>query len=199
MEKEPLSIRVFPATPDRWLDLEKLFGSHGASSGCWCMFWRIKRVEFNRTSREGKKELLKGMVDSNKVPGLLAYVGSEAAGWCCVGPREDFPPLEKSRTLKSAEDASGTWSIVCFFVARSYRHKGVMTTLVKEAVRYAAEHGARVVEAYPTNMQAENLAGKKLTGYSGYMGISTVLSELGFEKVSDASPTQLIMRYQIPG
>ncbi|HEC62059.1 MAG TPA: hypothetical protein ENI27_07380 [bacterium] len=28
-------------TPDRWSDLEELFGRQGAYSGCWCM-WRRK-------------------------------------------------------------------------------------------------------------------------------------------------------------
>ena len=29
-----------PLTPDRWKDLEALFGKHGATGGCWCMWWR---------------------------------------------------------------------------------------------------------------------------------------------------------------
>jgi hypothetical protein len=29
-----------------WIDLEKLFGAHGACGGCWCMWWRLKRSVF---------------------------------------------------------------------------------------------------------------------------------------------------------
>ena len=30
-----LDLIFHPVTPDRWPDLERLFGPHGAYSGCW--------------------------------------------------------------------------------------------------------------------------------------------------------------------
>ena len=32
-----LTLAFHPVTPDRWPDLERLFGPHGANSGCWCL------------------------------------------------------------------------------------------------------------------------------------------------------------------
>ena len=36
-------LEVYPLTPERWADLEELFGENGACGGCWCMWWRLKR------------------------------------------------------------------------------------------------------------------------------------------------------------
>ena len=41
------------------------------------------------------------------------------------------------------------------------------------------------------------MAGKSLTGYSGFTGIASVFREVGFVEVGRASETQLIMRYTI--
>ena len=37
-------IAYCPATPQRWPDLERLFGPRGACAGCWCMWWRLPRA-----------------------------------------------------------------------------------------------------------------------------------------------------------
>jgi len=30
-------IAIHPVTPERWADLEELFGPSGGYGGCWCM------------------------------------------------------------------------------------------------------------------------------------------------------------------
>jgi hypothetical protein len=72
-----------------------------------------------------------------------------------------------------------------------------MLELVRGAVRYAEQQGAHVIEAYSIDMQTHQLAGKKLTGYSGYMGIASIFRAAGCVRVADASETQLIMRYSM--
>ena len=37
---------IRPLTPDRWADLETRFGPRGACAGCWCMWWRLTRREW---------------------------------------------------------------------------------------------------------------------------------------------------------
>ncbi len=63
-----------PVTADRWPDLETLFGPKGAYSGCWCMWWRLRRTEFDRQKGADRKRGLKSIVDSGEVPGIIAYV-----------------------------------------------------------------------------------------------------------------------------
>jgi GNAT superfamily N-acetyltransferase len=188
-------IEVHPATAERWKDIETLFGPKGAYAGCWCMFWRLERADFQKMKGEGNKAVLKDMVDRNKVAGLLAYRDGQPIGWCSIGPRNEFAALEKSRILKRIDDTP-VWSIVCFFVAKPFRKTGVMSQLIRGAVRYAIEQGAQIVEGYPIDMQSHKLAGQTLNGYSGYMGIASVFREAGFEQVGEASETQLIMRYE---
>ena len=145
---------------------------------------------------EGRKTLLKNLTSNNQVPGLLAYIGDQPIGWCSIGPREDFGSLERSRTLKRI-DTTPVWSIVCFFVAKPYRNKGILSKLLYGAVEYAEQKGAQVIEGYPIDMQTHKLSGQTLKGYSGYMGIASVFTAAGFVKVAEANETQLIMRYTV--
>src|SRR4030042_4409385 len=95
---QPLpALKFHPVTPERWPDLEKLFGERGASSGCWCMWWRLPRRQFQQQAGQRNKDALKGIVDSGRPPGLLGYAESEAIAWCSVAPREQFAALERSR------------------------------------------------------------------------------------------------------
>lgn len=189
-------IKIYPATAERWKNIETLFGPKGAYAGCWCMFWRLDRADFKRLKGEGTKAVLKEMTSRNEVAGLLAYVDGEPAGWCSIGPRQDYAALENSRILKRIDEVP-VWSIVCFFIAKPFRNQGVMAGLLRGAVEYAVEHGAQVIEGYPIDMQTDKLAGQRLSSYSGYMGIASVFKAAGFVEVANASETQLIMRYTI--
>ncbi|TMD58205.1 MAG: GNAT family N-acetyltransferase, partial [Chloroflexi bacterium] len=67
------NIEFHPVTPERWHDLETLFGKSGAYGGCWCMWWRASRSEFEKQGNAGNRQALKNSVDAGEVPGLLAY------------------------------------------------------------------------------------------------------------------------------
>jgi len=176
-EPGPLpALEVHPVTPERWPDLETLFGERGASSGCWCMWWRLPRAQFQRQAGRKNKEALKAIVDSGEPPGLLAYAEGEAIAWCSVGPRPAFGALERSRTLKRVDDAP-VWSVVCFFVAKPYRGRGVMVPLLTAAVEYARAHGATIVEGYPVEPT------QRLSGDRGYVGVVSAFRKAGFVEV----------------
>jgi len=194
--QESVEVEVYPATAERWKDIESLFGAKGAYAGCWCMFWRLDRADFKRMKGEGTKAVLKGMTTKNDVAGLLAYIDGQPIGWCSIGPRNDYAALENSRILKRIDDMP-VWSIVCFFVAKPFRSTGIMSALLRGAVKYAEQQGAKIIEGYPIDMQTDKLAGQKLNSYSGYMGIASIFRAAGFVKVADASETQLIMRYTV--
>ncbi|KRT76662.1 MAG: N-acetyltransferase GCN5 [Armatimonadetes bacterium CSP1-3] len=186
------AVEVYPVTPERWRDLETLFGERGAYGGCWCMWWRISRAEFSSNGNRGNRQEMKRLVDSGQAPGLLAYVRGEPIAWVSVGPRETFSALERSRTLKRVDDRA-VWSVVCFVVAKPYRGTGLMTPLLRAAVDYAKRHGARIVEGYPIEV------GGRLSGYSGFTGVASTFRKTGFVEVSRASVRQPIMRYFIRG
>jgi len=63
-----VDLEFHPLTIERWADFEKLFGEHGACGGCWCMWWRLKRSEFERQKGEENKKAIKGIVNSGEIP-----------------------------------------------------------------------------------------------------------------------------------
>ncbi len=178
-----------PVTAERWQDLQTLFGENGAYGNCWCMWWRLSRSDFGKYTGQEKNQGLKIIVDSGEVPGILAYAGSEPIAWCSVAPREAFPSLERSRTLKRVDDLP-VWSIVCFFVAKSFRHQGMMVKMLEAAVEYAREHGAKIVEGYPIEAQ-----GKNLPPVSNFTGVVSAFFQAGFVEVERRSERHPIMRY----
>jgi GNAT superfamily N-acetyltransferase len=178
-----------PVTSERWSDLEELFGEHGAYSGCWCMWWRITRSEFDRNHGEGNRRALKRIVDSGTVPGILAYLQEKPIGWCSVAPREQFPVLDRSRMLKRVDDRP-VWSIICFFVPRPYRRQGLSSLLIRGALEYAKGQGATIVEAYPVDKESP-----KNTSVEAFTGFAKTFRALGFREVIRRSAWMPILRY----
>lgn len=188
MPKRSPPIEFHPLTAKRWPDLEALFGPRGAYGGCWCMWWRTSRAEFERGQGEGNRLALRRLVDSRQVPGILAYVNGEPAGWCSVARRETYPALERSPTLKRLDDTP-VWSIVCFYVDRRFRGQGLTLRLVRAAVEYVREQGGHVVEAYPTVPGAG-----AMPPVSVYMGLPALFRRAGFVEVARPSKRKVIMR-----
>jgi hypothetical protein len=72
---------ISPLTAARWPALEDLFGGAGASNGCWCMYWRIGPRCRDRPRADNKRDLQR-LAASGQPPGLLAFDGDLAVGWC---------------------------------------------------------------------------------------------------------------------
>jgi GNAT superfamily N-acetyltransferase len=185
------NLEFHPLTQGRWPDLEKLFGPRGACGGCWCMWWRLTRIQFFRQKGEGNKKAFKATVDSGKMPGILAYAEGQPAGWCAVGPREAYPALERSRVLKRVDDKP-VWSVVCFFVAKPFRRKGLTARLLGAALDYVKSQGGEIVEGYPV----EPREGWTPDPFA-YTGLASAFRKVGFVEILRRSETRPIMRYSI--
>jgi GNAT superfamily N-acetyltransferase len=185
------NFKSYPATNARWADLEELFGERGACGGCWCMFWRLPRKEFEANKGIGNKRALKKIVKDSNPPGIIAYVGKEPIGWCSVAPREQFIALERSRILKPI-DAQAVWSISCLFVKKAYRRQGISTRLLRAAVEFAAKQGAKVIEGYPVEASMEKMPDPFL-----WHGVPSAYKAAGFREVLRRSKSRPIMRIQI--
>lgn len=183
-----------PLTADRWVDLEQLFGpERGATSGCWCQWTRISRPEWDALGRTGRKQRFEAEVREGPPPGLLAYDGGTAVGWCAVAPRAATPKLNRSRIAAPAEaDIDAVWAITCFYIASSHRRSGLMRPLIEAAVAHAFAHGARAIEACPIEPQRNLIWGE------GFVGIASAFGELGFAEVARRSPTRPLMRLARP-
>jgi GNAT superfamily N-acetyltransferase len=183
-----LELEFHALTPDRWNDLETLFGERGACGGCWCMWWKMKRSEFKQRKGKENKKAFKKIVADGEVPGIIAYSDGEPAGWCALEPREKYSLLENSRTLKRVDDQP-VWSVVCFFVAKPFRGRGVTKRLLQAALEYARKQGAKIVEGYPIDPK------KPLPAAFAYTGLVSAFRAAGFVEVLRRSETRPIMRY----
>ena len=184
-------IEFHPLSRDRWQDFEALFGARGACGGCWCMWWRLKRSQFVKQKGDGNRQAMRTLVLDGHVPGILAYMGGVAVGWCAVEPRQNLPALANSRILKPVDDQP-VWSVICFFIHKNYRHLGLSRLLIKEAVQYVMRRGGRIVEAYPVEPKKD-----RMPAVFAWTGLSSAFLKEGFQEVARRSETRPIMRYFI--
>ena len=178
-----------PVTLKQWPDMQELFGPNGADSGCWCMWWRQTREEFDRLHGEPNRRRMEALIRGGEVPGILAYHEGRPVGWCSVAPRARFPVLDRSPNLK-AVDGQPVWSIVCFFIPRQHRRRGLSGHLIRAAVRYALSNGAPAVEAYP--IDPRHSASRPGAAFTGRL--DTFLAA-GFREVARRSPLRPILRF----
>jgi GNAT superfamily N-acetyltransferase len=186
----PPALSFHPLTPERWPDLERLFGPRGACAGCWCMWWRIPRAEWRAGKGEGNRAALERYVAGGTVAGLLAYDGADPVGWVAVEPRAAYPGLARSRNLAAVDDAP-VWSITCFFVSRAWRGRGLVARLVEAAAEHARAAGAPALEAYPADPKGET-ADAWL-----YTGVASTFGKLGFREVARRAPARPVMRLDL--
>lgn len=182
------AVAFSPLTPDLWPLLEGLFGARGASGGCWCMLWRLRKKDWGAGKGEPNRTALRERVEAGPPPGVLAIADGRAVGWCSTAPRASLPGLAKSRVLAPV-DEQPVWSVTCFLIARTWRRRGLSAGLLDAAADLAARHDAPILEGYPiAPSKTPYAAGFAWTGFLG------AFRAAGFEEAARRSPTRPIMR-----
>jgi len=184
----PVQITFQDLTSKRWPDLETLFGPRGASGGCWCMWWRLRRSEYEKRKGAGNKRAFRRIVVSKLPAGVLAYADGTPIGWCAVAPREDYPVLARSRVL-ALVDEQPVWSLTCFYIARDWRRTGLTTKLIEAAVQYARKRGAKIVEGYPQDPKSG-----AFPDTFAWTGFASAFRKAGFKEVARRSAGRPVMR-----
>lgn len=188
----PAEITIHPATPERKADVFTVFADCAEGRKCWCAYWYLSNKAYQAGSGEENRARLDSLIDAGKKPGLVAYAAGKPAAWAGLGPREWYDRLERSKPLaRLAEDDFGPgelWSINCFIVKKAHRKSGLMHHLIGAAVDFAAENGARVLEAYPVD------ADRKLTNWDLFLGTRPAFEAAGFAEVARRLPSRPIMR-----
>ena len=184
-------VRVEPATRDRWPDIERLFGDRGACGGCWCMHFRLLRPEYERGKGEGNRRALRRLVASDTPPGVVAYDGDLPVGWCAVAPRQAYPRLARSRAMRAVDDQP-VWSVVCLFIAKGHRRRGISVALLRGAAEFAASRGARLVEGYPVEPRSG-----AMPDVFAWTGTASAFRAAGFSEVARALPGRPVMRREL--
>lgn len=178
---EPIVVRA--VTIERFDDIEPVI-----NRACWCQYWRETANDYVRSADriaqetwDRRKEALRAQCAAEPVPGVVAYRGDLPVGWCGFGPRSSMARLVRSRTIPTTDDLP-VWSIVCFSVRPGYRRRGVATALLRGVIDYARGHGARGLEAYPTDP-----AGARRDATFSYTGFTTMFEAAGFRRVVETT------------
>ena len=182
-----MKLAIRPLTPDLWPALEDPFGKAGACNGCWCMYGRIGAAYRKRPQEENKRDFRK-VVEAGPPPGLLAFDGEVAVGWCQLTPRDAVPELDRTWRLKRVDDKPA-WSLSCLYVRKGYRRKGVTGALIHAALKAAKRAKAPALEAYPFDAAVSPSASG--TGYA------STFARLGFKVVARHVPARPIMRHDL--
>jgi GNAT superfamily N-acetyltransferase len=180
-----------PLTIARWNDFEQLFGERGACAGCWCMFWRLNHSTFERHKGAANRRAMNRIVAAGEIPGILAYLNSKPIGWCAVAPREKYLRLQRSRVLAPV-DGEKVWSIVCLFVARPFRRRGISSALIRAACEFVCKRGGKIVEGYPIEPRKSSAPDAFV-----WTGLASAFRQAGFTERKRRSPTRPIMRRPI--
>ena len=182
-----MTLVVRPLTPELWPALEDLFGKRGACSGCWCMYWRIGS-DYRKRPAAKNKAAFREVVKRGPPPGVLAFDGNVAVGWCQVTPREALPWLDRAWRLRRVDELP-VWSISCFYVRKGYRRKGVTSALIAAALETARRAKAPALEAYPLDAN--------LTPSASSTGFVTTFERARFKTIARHAPPRPIMRHDL--
>ena len=154
--------------------------------GCWCMYYRVTGKESGLAADRNKQALCE-LVSSGVVPGLVGYLHGSPVGWISLGPREDYQKLRRSPIMKPVDDTQ-VWSVVCTYVAKPYRGRGLQHRLLKAGMDFARDRGVRMLEAYPVDKP-----GRSHDDFM-FFGSRSLYERAGFREVARRSPTRVVMR-----
>jgi len=184
---------TLPLTADRWPDFETLFGPQGACYGCWCTYFRVPTDQRKHMDSAAKKAFMRDRIDRGPPPGILGYLDGAPVAWVQVGPRAELPQWNLLRTVSRPLDPAdaddpGIWSVSCFFMAAKQRGKGLSHRMLSEAIVFAGQNGARLVEACPIDRTKQS----KSVGL--YVGSTRIFEAAGFSEVARRKDGRPLMR-----
>lgn len=191
-----MKLSFHPLAPERWDHLVDLFGpERGACAGCWCMWPRMRGVDFKALSRSKRRDRFRDIVERGPAPGLLCYDGAPAVGWVAISPRSSvhrFNIAKNSAPLNGSDtDLDTTWAITCFYVRSSHRGRSLTAHLAEAAITHARREKARCVEVCAVE------PAKRLIWGEAFVGVASALRPLGFVEVARRSAKRPLLRLEL--
>lgn len=154
------------------------------------MYWRLENGErWHDLKGAPAKQRMKALVAAGKARGAIAFVGKEPVGWIAFGPRQDFPRLDRVRTL-ACEDSGDVWALPCFFIKAGWRDQGVAGALLAHALKVLRRRGAMIAEGYPVNLEP----GQRLPNAFAWTGTRSLFRDAGFELAGAGTTSKVRMR-----
>lgn len=145
-------IRIRPLSKERipdYLDYfdNRAFADNPGWGFCYCNFLYADTSvkSWGQYTAAENRDAAIHLIGDNQLRGYLAYAGNKAIGWCNAAPRGFIPALKRLPGDKI--DRIG--SIVCFVIAKEFRHQGVASQLLEAACEGFRQQGLQIAEAYP--------------------------------------------------
>jgi GNAT superfamily N-acetyltransferase len=151
------------------------------------MYWRIGS-QYRKHPRDLNKTEFHSIVKKGPPPGLLAFDGDLAVGWCQLTPRSSLLWLERNSRLPRVDELP-VWCLSCFYVRKGHRRKGIAAALIEAAIQTARQAGAPALEGYPLD--------RALTPSASSTGFLSTFLKAGFRIVTRHVPPRPIVRYDI--
>jgi GNAT superfamily N-acetyltransferase len=191
-------IVIEPATSERFADAEHALTGGGDGRSCQCQWWTLTNAQWQSTDTSQREQLLRGELAEAPPPALIAYVDGDAAGWVRVGPRERQVRLARTKHFAAhsvhAWGDPTVWAVSCFVVRREHRGTGLMSRLLDAAVAFAAENGARVIEAYPFDPSSSS---RRRSSNELFHGVLSTFEGAGFREVARPRPDLVIVSLDV--
>src|SRR5262249_25650118 len=112
-----------------------------------------------RNRRGAKRQTLKKKrVRNDDAHAALVFDGKICVGWYQFGSPAELPRIKFGRAYREAASNPPNWRITCFFVDKSYRHKGVTATALKGALQEIARLGGGIVESSPEDVKKRKVS-----------------------------------------
>jgi GNAT superfamily N-acetyltransferase len=193
------AVRIVPANEASWEDIQAVFGTRGPAARCQCQRFKLRpRESFGSFPVEERALRLRTQTDcghpgSDTTSGLVAYLDGAPVGWCAVEPRTAYQGLVRNvrvawegRAEDKADDS--VWAVTCVFARAGHRRRGIGCALVRAAVDFARERGARALEGYPM-ISATAAITEEL-----HVGLRSMFEAAGFAEVSRPTIRRVVMR-----
>jgi ribosomal protein S18 acetylase RimI-like enzyme len=182
-----------PLSPDTWPAFARLVEKHnGIFGGCWCIAFHLEPGEGKRGAA-AYRAMKEARVREDRAHAALVFDGPNAVGWCQFGPTAELPNIRSKKTYEEGLRKLPDWRITCFFIDRERRGEGIATLALREALRYIAELGGGMVEAYPEDYTGEKTSNSFLC--SGTLGM---FEKSGFRKTRKIAMRRWVVTRRIP-
>jgi GNAT superfamily N-acetyltransferase len=184
------TLEIRPLTPAHVTDVRAVLSSTFGSQ-CWDLFFRFTDEQKRAAGISGKmtpehlarrKQMLAKLARRKRgSAGLVAYADGEPVGYISLGPRSDYPGVERSRGTPAVDDVP-VWVIPCITVRKGHRGKGIAIAMIRAALAYATEKGAPALEGYARK------DGKRVHDGSAHMGTESMFQRAGFKRIRGFIP-----------
>jgi ribosomal protein S18 acetylase RimI-like enzyme len=186
---------VSPSRIDDWRDFfdHDAYAGNPVDAACYCSGphtlgpGRPGAAEL--TPWRHNRDLMCGLLCSGQAFGYLAYVDGRPAGWANASMRATCSMYRRGVGVDPPDKK--VVSLSCFVIAPPYRRHGLARALLRRAVADAPARGARWVEAYPLEHDAD-------TDRENHRGHRALFSAHGFEVV-EIRDRLCVMRRRVGG